>query len=229
MTTLTVGLELPAPFDAASRGAWVEYGKRKLTLFITEPGRFARNDFTTLYIEVVERLPYKGEPLYVHGHRTEARNGHARRPITDAAARAATEALLPPIQRYGFSRAWADAYAARCAKEAEGSAWEVARAQAEASWWAQQRDLSQMMADGLLELRPTAETLAVETRLNRDDLRRLHITRLASYGQQPYHERIAAEALLGDEVVGYMTNEGHLVPPDDVLAATSGPRGALPT
>lgn len=214
MSTAVVerALELPEPFTGIEPGAWTGYGKRKLTFQLTEPGRFARNDYDTLYVEVIEQRPFTGEPLYVTAQRTQARNGHHRQALTDAAHKALGAALLPPIARYGFSRAWLDAYARRMAKEASGAAWEQRRLAAERRWWADYATLTQMMADGIVELVPI-EVAPHE--------RRPTVTKLPTYGHRPpSYESIYAEARVDGELVGYMTSEGSLVPPDVDLRQT---------
>lgn len=220
MTTIEspTGLVLPEPFNTASRGAWTSYGKRKLTLQVTEPGRFARNDFTTLYVEVVEREPFKGEPLYAYGQRTTEGGGHVRRSLTDAAHKALDRELLPPIQRYGFHQAWLDAYGLRMAREAVGAEWEQQRAEAERRWWADYETLAQMMADGMVELLPVEHD---------DRYHRQTVAKLAVYGHRPTAwEAIAAEARVDGEHVGYFTEEGSLLPLGHHLDATSGARPA---
>lgn len=212
MSNLTETLELPAPLTGCQPGAWISYGKRKLTFQVNEPGRFARNDYASLYVEVIEREPFKGEPLYVTAQRTEARNGYVRRSLTDAAHKALSAALLPAVARYGFSRAWQDAYAHRMAKEPGGAVWEQQRLQAEARWWSQFAELADMMALGLVELVPVERDFTQRTP---------SVTVLPVYGHRPpSHEAIYAEAHVGGEVVGYLTIEGHLVPPDAELRSS---------
>lgn len=186
------------------------HSKRRLTWQLTEPGRIFRNDFTTLYIEVVEQEPWKGEPLYLTTQRTQARNGSGRTNLTDAATRSLSAQILPIVIRYGFSRAWAEAFGARMAGSNASIDYERRRAQAEATWWQLYADLADMAANGLLDFVPLPTT---QTYGREHSIDRAHTPGT----MRPRREHPTAEARFQGELVGYMTREGSLLPPDDVL------------
>lgn len=64
-------LVLPEPFASAPASAHTEYGKRVVTWTLSDPGEIARNGYQIAWVDITEREPWKGEPLWVSATRRQ--------------------------------------------------------------------------------------------------------------------------------------------------------------
>lgn len=195
-------LVLPAPLDGAEPGAWVEYGKRTLSWGPLPEGSFARNTWAMAWVDVSEREPWRGEPLWLYASRRRDESW-SREPFTDTARRKLHDLVVPQIARYGFHRLWVERRRARTSAEADlvnaRAAGRVAR------WWQDKAAL----ADLDLDLRPP-----------RRDPDRRHPTVLVARAYAPsVTERVdvIGEAWYEGEQIGWVTGSGEVVPTDELL------------
>ncbi len=198
---------LPEPFASADMGAHTEHGRREVTWNIAGPGELFRNGYERCWVDIRERDPWKGEPLWLSASRRPA--GHeswGRCPFTDKGRQALHDLLVPLVSRYGFSRLWLELHRR---KGDSGSLQQMRRAEREAQWWEMRSDLHRMHADGLVEFRPVPETP-----LGQHPPTSMPV--LSGHGR-PDYEHPAAEALVDGERVGWMTVRGNLVPDRTIL------------
>lgn len=199
-------IELPAPYADATATASTQHWRRRVSWTLYEPGELHRNKYAYAWVEVAEREPWKGEPLRVIAQRRLTANGQ-RSGFTDLATKAIAAELLPIIQRYGFTRLWLETRQAKAYREINAATGNAERLTRETAWWKQKAELAELEADGVLDFRPIVPPPG--ERLER-------IENLDSTGRYD-QSRKAAEARCMGELVGYMTDTGELLPPDDVL------------
>lgn len=219
MTALT----LPAALDGAAVSCGTSYGKRTITWTIAEPGEWHRNRFSMAWLEVSEREPWRGEPLWLHASRRPVDSTLSREPFTDRARDLISAEVLPGIARYGFSRLWTELHRragrsdpeaverARKAMEAQ-----IRRAEAELEWHRLTAELHDMHADGLTTLEPLRTGMA-RTVAQRDERRVAVVPR---YRGDSSVQPVVARVLVDGEQVGWVTDHGHLIPLEDVLRGT---------
>lgn len=203
MTTLLDQLVLPAPYDTGELGAWTEYGKRKVSITLKEPGSLHRNLFSMCWIDVTEQKPWRGEPLWVSGQRRPPDSDLARQSFTDAARKAIAAELLPVVQRYGFHRWWCELHREkgdRAAQEGRSRAEESAKAQ---RWHTAHAELGELYADGVVDPVALPPTPVGE--------RARRLAYIEYDGRWGYAEAVA-RLMLGEEQVGWMTSDGKLLP-----------------
>lgn len=200
--------QLPAPYNTAvDVGAWTSYGKRCITFRLDGPATLHRCHYWMAWIDITEREPWRGEPLWVTAQRRTGET-HIRTPFTDAAARAIQADLLPAVQRIGFNTAWLDLHRA---KSHDGCVPAAEEADRRAAWWRLKDTLHQMHADGLVDFQPVphppigtrGQTVAVVT---------THTT------HYEWATPVASGWVDGEQV-GWITDKGELVPTEGVLQA----------
>lgn len=203
MSTLT----LPEPFASANAGAHTEYGKRKISWTLAEPGEIARNGYQIAWVEITEREPWKGEPLWVSAtRRPPGTEGWSRVRFTDKGREAISGILLPLVARYGFTRLWLDLH--RTKHTAGDHAQAIAEAQRVVDWHVACRELTDMHAAGVLDFKPADPKLLAQ---------RYTVPVAAAYGSGRDWEPVMAQAFLDGESVGWITSRGQLVPDRHVL------------
>lgn len=200
-------LALPEPFASADMGAHTSYGRRQVCWNIAGPGELFRNRYERCWVDVEEREPWRGEPLWLHAtRRPQADASWQRVGFTDRGREALAALLLPLVARYGFSRLWLDLHRL---KGDQGAREAMARAEREAMWWMHRSDLQAMHAEGLIEFRPHRDP---------DGCRPLTVPVLSAHHQPPSYENVAASAVVDGEQVGWITTTGNLVPNRELLA-----------
>lgn len=216
-------LRLPPQLDNAPMSCGTSYGKRVVSWTITEPGEWHRNRFSMAWLEVSEREPWRGEPLWLHASRRPVDSTLAREPFTARARDLISAEVLPGIARYGFSRLWTELHRragrsdpeaverARAAMEAQ-----IRRAEAELEWHRLTAELHDMHADGLTTLEPLRTGMA-RTVAQRDERRVAVVPR---YRGDSSVQPVVARVLVDGEQVGWVTDHGHLIPLEDVLRGT---------
>lgn len=202
--TLT-SLVLPAPFDQVTDfGAWITYGKRKVAFsVIDQPGVFARNQYQSMWVDIEEREPWRGEPLWVSPSRRPPGTSFAREPFTEPARKAMSDLLLPVVARYGFDRWWTELHQGSKRMAANEQALEDAVAIVD--WWRRRNELAEMWSMGLLSARPIV----------RDTYRRgPMVTQLRTYGRGTDSNLVApvAELWADGGQVGWLTEDSEVVP-----------------
>lgn len=221
------GPAVPAPFcdatpggapakDQVSVGATTRYGKRLVSWTVAQPGSLFGCRFEWACFEVVEREPWRGEPLYLYGaERRTAHGGSMRSSFTERARALASEALVRPLARYGFDRYWTELHQARAARD-DGVTEKGYRDDAEriARWWAAKVTLQEMHADGLLTFRPVPRPEVGKRPENR-------VAKAPGPGEGSWYgsttATVMASAWALDGQVGWMTDRGELIPLEDVL------------
>lgn len=215
MTALT----LPHRLDGAAMSCGTSYGKRTISWTIAEPGEWHRNRFSMAWLEVSEREPWRGEPLWLSAYRRPVDSTLAREPFTDRAREQLAAEILPSIARYGFSRLWVDLHRqagrsdpaavdrARQAMEAQ-----IRRAEAELEWHRLTAELHDMHADGLTDLDPLPRS---------HERRETRVAVVPRYRGDSPVQPVVARVLVDGEQVGWVTDHGHLVPLEDVLRGTA--------
>lgn len=200
----------PSPFERVDElgdvGAWIEHGRRQLTLTLREPGTLFRNQFEYAWIDITEQEPMRGEPLRVWGTRRIDDGAH-RSSFTGPAQDRLQSLLLPPVARAGFDRLW-HSYRARreqpetCEKQAEEMR-KVVR------WWEDRTQLAEWYGAGELSFR----------RATPEGQYSYRSTFVVSAGSQWHVQQteVMAEIWRDGEQVGWMTKGGELVPDGESL------------
>lgn len=215
MTATTVlGFVAPAPLDAAtSVGAWTESGRRKVSWSIIAPGVFARNSFAMAWIEVVEQVPFRGEPLSVWAQRRIDEDS-PRESFTDAARARLVEAIVPGVVRYGFDRLWTEIHRSHYEPGSNGRA--VARAEAVLAWHRNQATLVEMHADGLVTFdRVGFHEGTAWTTTQRDSP---GPQRSVDHDGRVVWQTVIARAVVNGEHVGWLDDHTRLIPLGHELA-----------
>ena len=215
MTATTVlGFAAPAPLDAAtSVGAWTEYGRRKVSWSIIAPGVFARNNFAMAWIEVVEDVPFRGEPLSVRAQRRIDEHS-PRESFADTARTRLVEAIVPAVARYGFDRLWTEVHRGRHRPSGSGRA--VARAEAVLAWHRNQVTLVEMHADGLVTFdRVGFHEGTAWTTTQRDSP---GLQRAVDHDGRVGWQAVIARAVANGEHVGWLDGHTRLIPLGHELA-----------
>jgi hypothetical protein len=206
-------LELPAYMDGVTAQAYTEYGKRKLCWTITEPGEIHRNRFRWACIDVTEREPFRGEPIWVSVQRRTNPDNHIRTPFTESGRNAVHADVVPVIARYGFNRLWVDQ--SRHLGTYRGT--DTARAEAEscrrmARWWDDKAVLSEAHEAGLTELVPATP----------DDYGRPRTVRVGHHiGGRSSWEPVMAEVHIDGVLEGWMLANAEIVPLDNEIRGES--------
>ena len=202
-------LTLPAPFTDCEVGAYMEHGRRQLCWRLEEPGQLARNRYVMAWFDLSERVPFKGEPLWLSATRRLPGDSYARQSFTAAGRDAVAALVLPAVMRYGFSRAWTEAHGAKAARSVDSAQRAVDDARARARWFEECAELASMHAAGLLEFRPVPDAPLGQ--------RAQTVALIGSDNRRSFDE-VAAEAVLPDgERAGWLTRRGDLVPDESVL------------
>lgn len=212
-------LLLPPRLDGAAMSCGTSYGKRTISWTVAKAGEWHRNRFSMAWLEVSEREPWRGEPLWLSAYRRPVDSTLAREPFTDRAREQLSSEILPWVARYGFSRLWTDLHRragrsdpaaldrARQAMEAQ-----VQRAAAELAWHRLATELADMHADGLTDLDPLPRS---------HDRRQPRVAVVPRYRGDAPVQPVAARVLVDGDQVGWVTDHGQLVPLEDVLRGTS--------
>lgn len=190
-------LELPDPYNLAEVGAWVEYGRRKVCLTLKDPGTIHRCRYEMAWIDIQETQPWKGEPLWVTGHRRPPGAEWSRTVFTPAATKAMGAEILPIVARFGFSSWWLEIHRATKGETAKTES-DAQRVEAErlVQYHARRAELGELYGSGLVDVVPVegvrVEELDYDMRWKRSDA--------------------AARLVFGDDDIGWITREGKLVP-----------------
>lgn len=195
-------LTLPAILEGVPMGAHTEYGKRLICWTLPEPGELYRNRYEIAWIDVTEREPWKGEPLWLSATRRHP-GASGRVPFTDLGRDALHADIVPQIARHGFGDLWLALHRTK----GSGAAEEAARAHRVASWWDQKAALDDMHQLGLVEFVP------IDQREHPRGLRK----QIAEGNRGTTSTDVGARAFVDGVSVGWMTTRGELIPNDGIL------------
>lgn len=212
-------LVLPPHLDGASMACSTSYGKRTIGWTISEPGEWHRNRYSMAWLEVAEREPWRGEPLWLSAWRRPIDTTLAREPFTPRARDLIATEVIPPIARYGFDRLWTELHrrAGRSDPEAVERARkamdaQIRRAEAELEWHRLTAELHDMHADGLTTLEPLPRT---------HERRETRVAVVPRYRGDTPIQPVVARVLIDGDHIGWITDHGHLIPLDDILQDTT--------
>lgn len=205
-------LTLPAPFDTVTPGPYFDYGKRTVCWSLRTPGVLHRNQFSMAWFDITERVPFKGEPLWLSATRRPPDANHARVSFTDSARAALARQLLPVVARYGFDRWWTELHQAKTAAMADGNNLGRTHAVKVVEWYDVQAELVAMHADGMLEMRPL--TVEQATRAHGNGYT---VDIPQSRGTTTCSQRAGGSLWLNGEQVGWLGTDGTLLPPQGLL------------
>lgn len=195
-------LTLPAPFADLRASAHTEYGRRKVSWALSEPGELYRCRYKAAWVEISEGNPWRGEPLWLSAHR---RTGQTcvRESFTDKARQSLHDALVPPVARYGFDRLWWELHRVQTTVDRSNEA----HALRVVEWWRAQADLAEMHRAGEVTFVSAVRDRGVE-----------HRERVVpTHGHGSHWEPIAAQAFVDGEPVGWVTTHGQLIPDGSIL------------
>lgn len=189
-------IEFPAQFSHATIGVNVTRGCRSIHLNVPGPGVLRRNTFSHAWIEIRESRPWSSEPATIGATRRRGAS-YAREGFTDAARRHIVDTLGPVVARYGFDQAWRELHQAKTRDLDIAPAHD--QALRDAAWWQLLGELNAMWQAGDLEL-TVAERRTV-----------VHL------GRDRRAVEVVCEACRDGHRVGWMTDDGDLVPEDDLI------------
>lgn len=201
MTMTTTLLEerlaaLPAPFDTAAVGAWVQHQRRELVWTLKEPGELFRNRYWMAWVTVRETAG----SLHCYGERRPTEHG-GREPFTGKGREQIGARLLPHL--LDFDTVWHALRARRADPTHAQQRAEEARSLGQ--WWDLKADLDEMHHDGMLYFLPVSDPRSI--RVRRPDSGRGHFA------------DVLASAWYSDTnlQVGWMTVDGDVLPVDQSL------------
>lgn len=218
MTTTTTGTPAPGWLTEhlVSVHASISHGKRVLSWTLAAPGGAAvyRNTFGWAYVEMVEREPWKGEPVGLRrASRRDGVVGGPDRPFTDPARKAIENDLARWIARVGFDTLWNDARRHRIMDDSHyGTAVDRARREAAdarrfARWYDDLAEILALYADGRAAVRPLPTGTAFTT--HDRDARRVAVM---GHDHRPTIAQVVAELHADGEHVGYLDADGNPIP-----------------
>lgn len=174
-------------------------GKRSLIWTVHGPGELHRCRFDIAWVEVTEREPMRGEPLWLALSR-RADLDQPRGPFTDACHTAAKAELMPLLAR-DFGTRWEAAHRPTVAGDWLDAADE---ARARARWFDRANELSELYAAGMVTLR---EPELDEYDRARAFVRPPEVTIVSGHQRTERVPRIA-DVWLDGEHVGHLTARG---------------------
>lgn len=188
-------MTLPEPIGLPSteRGAWICYGKRKVSWRVVEPGVLHRNAYEMAWFEVVEREPWRGEPLWLSGTRKVGESW--REPFTTKSIEKFSKELLPAIAKYGFGRLWTETHR----EKPDRTEPEIQELEEAVRFHREKAELEEMHRAGLLEFLPLPQD------------KRLPSVGVPHLGRTSW-DRVVGRVMLDGELVGWVTEDSHIVP-----------------
>jgi hypothetical protein len=203
ITARTVGLDLAEPLASADMTACLERGRRTVTFHLGGAGTLYRNPYRQAWIRVAENKPWSGEVDWVTTERRPPGDSYLNESFTERAREALRDVLVPAINRYGFDRLWTDLFSVVSRYRDSGIADELDR---RAAWWRQRDALAQMVEDGATTYVPVKQ----------EPYGREKTVAVVDAHRRSWAAVIAEVRLQGD-LVGWLTKDGEIVPPDDLL------------
>lgn len=190
MTTILDLIDVDRP------AAHIRFRRRSLHWRIDNPGTLHANRFEMAWIQLEERQPMRGEPLWVTAHRRTGTD-LARERFTDTASDKIHRTLAPVFAR-DFNDRWERAHQAQT--NPRGAIEAAAKARARAEWHDRQAELVELWSLGLLGTRahepdetgflPTGHRVVVPSHYGTETVDAL------------------ADLLLDGEHVGWLTERG---------------------